>query len=76
MKEGGVSSYTGCPKKKQPPRLIAIKVFIIKRSPRKFHTVSGTCVALICAIAELRDKSTKIGIKCEAKITSFESQHG
>ena len=48
--------------KKGYPTLIVIKVLIIIRSPPKFHTVSGTLLALICALIHVANCDK---IKCK-----------
>ena len=62
--------------KKHPTTLIAIKVLIIIRSPPKYHTVSGACVASICALTHVPTIFYLIVTKLNVKIMSFENQHG
>ena len=62
--------------KKGYTTLIAIKVLIIIRSPQKIHTVSGTLLALICALIHVPTIFYLIVTKLNVKITSFENEHG
>ena len=73
---GPYYQYTGCPNKKGHPTVIAIKLLRIIRSPQKFHTVSGTLLALICALIHVPTIFYLIVTKLNVKITSFENEHG
>ena len=62
--------------KKQLPTFIPITTVIIVLSPPKFPTVSGTWLALICALIHVSTIFYLIVTTLNVKITSFENEHG
>ena len=70
------SNNTGSANKKQHTTFITINTVTILLSPQKFHTVSGTLLALICALIHVPTIFYLIVTKLNVKITSFENEHG